>query len=195
MPFFALYFSRSGCLLETQSIVSGAASDFPTTQRRPGAKDANIDWVFAGGWREPRVSQAPTQALVRAPPSQADRAAPGFRGRCAAAEYGGGRGRYRAGPARSPLPRVLTRLQGAEQPGRRPGDAAALLEHIAQDGAHATAAALPLQAFSPAPQGAAQLVLSHPRAPWAPAQPPSAFRPTAPPVQRLRARGPVSRRW
>lgn len=75
----------------------------------------------------------------------------------------------------SPLPpRVLTRLQGAEQPGRGPRNAAALLEHIAQDGAHAatTAAAattLPLQASPSTSQGAGQLVLPHPRAPWDPA--------------------------
>ena len=67
-------------------------------------------------------------------------------------------------------PRVLTRLQGAEQPGRGPRNAAALLEHIAQDGAHAAAAAaLPLQASPSASQRAGQLVLPHPRAPWDPA--------------------------
>lgn len=66
-------------------------------------------------------------------------------------------------PIRSPR---LTRLQGAEQPGRGPRDAAALLEHIAQDGAHATAA-LALQASPAATQGAGQFVLPHPRAPSA----------------------------
>lgn len=66
-------------------------------------------------------------------------------------------------PIRSPR---LTRLQGAEQPGRGPRDTAALLEHIAQDGAHA-AAALALQASPAATQGAGQFVLPHPRAPSA----------------------------
>lgn len=77
-------------------------------------------------------------------------------------------------------PRVLTRLQSAQQPGRGPGNAASLLENIAQDGAHTAAAAaaaatLPLQASPSTPQGAGQLVLSHPGAPGAPVQPPSAW--------------------
>ena len=82
-------------------------------------------------------------------------------------------------PSYSPMPplppRVLTRLQGAEQPGRGPRNAAALLEHIAQDGAHAAATAaaatttLPLQASPSTSQGAGQLVLPHRRAPWDPA--------------------------
>ena len=84
-------------------------------------------------------------------------------------------------------PRVLTGLQGAEQPGRGPGNAAALLEHIAQDGAHAATAAattttLALQASSSAPQGAGELVLPHLRAPRAQMQPASAWVPTAPPA-------------
>lgn len=101
-------------------------------------------------------------------------------------------------PAPHLPPRVLTRLQGAEQPGRGPGNAAAFLEHIAQDGAHAAAtaaaaaaaaAALPFQASPSAPKGAGQLVLPHPRAPWAPVRPPSAWVLAVPPAQRLHTRG------
>lgn len=87
-------------------------------------------------------------------------------------------------------PWVLTRLQGAQQPGRGPGNAAALLEHIAQDGAHA--AALPLQASPPAPQRPGQLVLPHPRAPRALARLPSVSVPATPLAERLSSRSWVS---
>lgn len=93
-------------------------------------------------------------------------------------------------PAPHLQPWVLTRLQGAEQPGRGPGNAAALLEHIAQYGAHA--AALPLQASPPAPQRPGQLVLPHPGAPQALARPPSVSVPAASPAERLRSRSWVS---
>lgn len=107
----------------------------------------------------PRPRQSPTEAEARAVPAS---------------------GASRSFPAPPPQPRVLTGLQSAEQPGRGPGNAAPLLENIAQDGAHTAAAAaaaatLPLQASPSAPQGAGQLVLSHPGAPGAPVQPPSAW--------------------
>lgn len=61
---------------------------------------------------------------------------------------------------RPPL-RCSTWLQGAEQARRRAGDAAPLLEDVAEDGAHAAARALPLEASPAAPQRARQPLLPH----------------------------------
>lgn len=61
---------------------------------------------------------------------------------------------------RPPL-RCNTWLQGAEQARRRAGDAAPLLEDVAEDGAHAASRALPLEASPAAPQRARQPFLPH----------------------------------
>lgn len=128
----------------TRPGLAGAASLIPP----PSTEAKRIGRGAASAGRpvlRARVAGEPTQAGVCSHPSQADDAP--------------------QTPAPICSPR-LTRLQGAEQPRRGPRDAAAFLEHIAQDGAYA-AAALALQASPAATQGAGQFVLPHPRAPSA----------------------------
>lgn len=161
-------------------------------QRRP-ARSGHSPRDGAGRHR-PRGAAPPLPSLARSAPTRGPHSPPAAsslpsqpRGEAAA----------RAPPlpplpakplrgSRPPPPRRgerVTWLQGAEQARRRPGDAAALLEDVAEDGTHAAARALPLQASPPAPQRARQPVLPH----GSPGPPPPRCRPD--PKARPRAAG------
>lgn len=154
------------------------ASLSPRQPHRPGRAPRRIPKADPEGARPdpavaaPRTPARARAAICRGPVPPPPRAAPTRGTHRVRLRLRGPARLGAARPGRLPAPakrltglrpplRCSTWLQGAEQARRRAGDAAPLLEDVAEDGAHAAARALPLEASPAAPQRARQPLLPH----------------------------------